>query len=872
MKKLITFLFLGYVIVSGTLSQPFPYQNADLSAEDRADDIISRMTLDEKISQMIDVASPITHLNIPAYNWWNEGLHGVARAGYATVFPQAIGLAAMWNDSLQYKIAKAISDEFRAKYNDAIMKGNHERYYGLTVWSPNINIFRDPRWGRGQETYGEDPFLTSRLGVAFVKGLQGEDPKYFKTIATPKHFVVHSGPEKSRHTFNANVSNRDFYETYTLAFEACIKEGKAYSLMGAYNRFRGKSCSANDSLLNIILRDEWGFQGYVVSDCDAIGDIFSTHKIVPTAEEASALGIKNGCDLDCGNTYKSLKTAVERGLITEKEIDKSLKRLMIARIRLGMFDPESMVAYAQIPFSKNDCDENRKLALTAAQQSLVLLKNNGALPLNRRILNKIAIVGPNSDDAAVMYGNYNGMPSKAVTPLQGIKNALLPKTKVISYTLNSLVPELPLTSIISSSNLETDGKPGLKAEYFSNKSFEGTPISRIDTSLNFDWSASGPVSSMSNKNFSVRWTGKISAPETGEYAIAFTADDGFRVYIDGKILLESWLDQSFTTKTQKIKLNNGEKHDLKIEYYQGEGGAGAKLHWAFSGTKSLDKIIDEIAQCDVIIYVGGLSPSLEGEEMNVSYAGFDGGDRTSIDLPKIQLDMLKKLKKTGKPVIFVVMTGSALALNWENDNLDAILLSWYPGEEGGTAIASVLFGDYNPGGRLPVTFYKSLEQLPAFDNYNMVGRTYRYFKGEPLYPFGYGLCYTKFTYSNLIVPSTSPTTQTIKVKVTVLNSGTKEGDEVVQLYVRHPTATVPVPIHSLKGFKRIHLKAGERRTIDFDLSLRDIAVLDNNSKWVITPGDIDILVGGIQPAEKLINEGKILMGTVTKTGENNILN
>ncbi len=868
-RNLIVIIFL-FALKNLTVGQNLLYKNEDLSFEERVEILINQMTIEEKISQLMDVSPAIPRLDIPAYNWWNEGLHGVARAGLATVFPQAIGLAATFNDSLIFKVATAISDEFRAKYNEAIKQNNRSRYFGLTVWSPNINIFRDPRWGRGQETYGEDPYLTSIMGIAFVKGLQGDHPKYLKTIATPKHYVVHSGPEKLRHEFDVNVSNYDFFDTYTPAFEATVKVANAYSIMSAYNRFRGKSCSASDSLLNILLRNQWGFKGYVVSDCDAVGDIYQTHKIVSTPEEAAALALKNGCDLNCGNTYQFLKQAYDKGLITEKDIDIALKRLLLARFKLGMFDQAEKNPYNSIPFSVVDNPNHRKLALEAARQSLVLLKNDKkTLPINKKLIKSIAVVGPNANMAEVMFGNYNGTPSYAITPLMGISKNVFQKTSVFYHPLNGLVTAEPAFEPIPAKYFEFDGKTGIKTEIYDNLNLEGQPILvQIDTTINFEWYAQSPFKNIPANNISIRWTGKLKVPTSGKYTLAFTGDDGYRVWIDNKLVADYWRTQAAYTSSFEINLEKDKSYAFKIEYFQSRGNAVAKFRWNAYTQKDIDEAIEKASKCDVIVYVGGLSPEIEGEEMNVTLPGFDRGDRTNIELPDIQTQMLKRLKKSGKPVIFVVMAGSAIAMNWESKNLDAILYAWYPGQEGGNAIADVLFGNYNPSGRLPVTFYASTSQLPPFTDYSMKNRTYRYFKGEALYPFGFGLSYTQFTYSELKIPETSDTREKIKVKVRVTNSGGREGEEVVQLYVKHPTATVPVPIHALKGFKKVRLKAGDYTYVEFTLDSKDIAILDEKNRWVVVPGDIDIFVGGQQPTNTLIKEKKVLMGTTTKTGNN----
>jgi beta-glucosidase len=862
--KINLILLLG-VVAFTSCNNTEKWKDASLPIEKRVDNLVAQMTLDEKISQLMDEAAPIERLGIPEYNWWNEGLHGVARAGIATVFPQAIGVAATFNDSLLLVEATVISDEFRAKYNDFVAKDERGRYKGLTVWSPNINIFRDPRWGRGQETYGEDPYLTSRLGVAFVKGLQGNDPNYLKTVATPKHYAVHSGPEKLRHVFDVDVSERDLQETYLPAFEATITEAKAYSIMGAYNRFRGESASGSKLLLGEILRKQWGFNGYVVSDCDAVGDIYQTHKIVPTGAEAAAIGILTGCDLDCGRTYGHLKEAVERGLLTEADIDVSVKRLFTARMKMGMFDPAGKNPYDNIDISKNDCAEHRALSVDVARETMVLLKNkNNTLPLSKNI-KSIAILGPNSNDPVVMYANYNGFPSKSVSPLEGIKNKLGDNVKIYHNEITSLVSDDPVPTPVSRENLMTEGVNGIKGEYFNNINFEGEPVlTRVDRKIDMTWDGSGIHEKVNTNNISIRWTGELIPALSGKYNISFTGDDGYRVWIDGNLILESWKKQSPFTLTKTIELKAKQKYNLKIEYYQELGGAVAQFKWARLLEYKDESYLAEAAKCDAIVYFGGLSAMLEGEEMPVPYDGFDGGDRTKIELPAVQTATLKKLAKLGKPVVLVNLSGSAIALNWEDENLDAILQAWYPGQEGGTAIADVLFGDYNPGGRLPVTFYKSVADLPEFTDYDMEGRTYRYFKGEPLYPFGYGLSYTTFAYSNLSVAPKVATSDKVKVTVDVENTGARDGNEVVQLYVKIDDAAVPVPIHALQGFKRVALKAGEKRTVSFELNPKQFSVIDDENKRVVQPGNVSIFVGGGQPntkgaqtvSQQIVLEGK----------------
>ena len=802
------------------------------------------MTLEEKVSQMMNAAPAIERLGIPAYDWWNEALHGVARAGYATVFPQAIGLAATWDTKLMHDVADVISTEARAKHHEFIRNNQHARYQGLTFWSPNINIFRDPRWGRGQETYGEDPYLTARLGVEFVRGLQGNDPRYFKVIATPKHYAVHSGPEPERHAFDAVASERDLRETYLPAFRATILEGKADSVMCAYNRTNGEPCCANKKLMTDILRGEWKFNGYVVSDCGAIYDIWKFHKFVPTEMEASVLGVRAGTDLTCGTEYPTLVQAVKQGLISESEIDTAVKRLMTARFRLGMFDPPEMVPYARIPFSQNDTPEHRQLARKTARESIVLLKNaNHTLPL-KKDLKSIAVIGPNADVPEVLWGNYNGYPSVITTPLAGIKNAVSANTKVVYAPGSTLAGESLIP--VPTSALTTNGaEPGMKAEYFNNRELRGPAATvRTDARIDFNWGRYKPAPELSENNFSVRWTGKLKAPESGNYTLGFTADDGARLYVDGKLLIDAWAGNPKRTVTTEITLEAGRSYDLRMEYFQTNREAVAKLVWSYP--KLADRMIEEAVQAtrqsDASVLVLGISAGLEGEEMPVAVEGFRGGDRTDIALPKPQEALLKAVVAVGRPVVVVLLSGSALAVNWANENASAILTAWYPGGEGGAAIADVLFGDYNPAGRLPVTFYKSVDQLPPFTDYSMQGRTYRYFKGEPLYPFGYGLSYTKFVYSNL----RSKMGDTVKVSVDVTNAGDREGDEVVQLYLTDVAASAPVPIRTLVGFERISLRPREKRTMTFTITPRQMSLIDDRGKRVIEPGEFMLTAGRLR--------------------------
>ena len=835
-----------------------PYKNPSLPVQTRVDDLVSRMTLEEKIGQMMNATPAIERLDVPAHDYWNEALHGVARSGIATVFPQAIGLAATWDTKLMYDVADVISTEARAKHHEYARNKQFGRYQGLTFWSPNINIFRDPRWGRGQETYGEDPYLTGQMGVQFVRGLQGNDPRYFKVIATPKHYAVHSGPEPERHAFDAIAHERDLRETYLPAFRATILDGKAFSVMCAYNRTNGEPCCANKRLMKDILRDEWGFDGYVVSDCGAIYDIWKFHKFVPTEMEASVLGVKAGTDLTCGDEYKTLIQAVKQGLITEAEIDTAVKRLLTARFRLGQFDPPEMVPYARIPFSQNDTAEHRQLARQTARKSIVLLKNaNSTLPL-KKDLKSIAVIGPNADSPEVLWGNYNGNASVLTTPLAGIKNAVSKNTRV-TYALGSTLAGEPVVPVPASALTVNGTDPGVKAEYFNNQELRGPAATvRTDARIDFDWGRYNPTPALTGNHFSVRWTGKLTPPESGNYTLGFTADDGARLYIDGKLLVDAWSSNPNKTATKEIALEGGRSYDLRMEYFQYQRENIAKLVWSYPrmGERLMEEAVKATRESDVSVVVLGISARLEGEEMNVPLEGFRGGDRTEISLPKAQETLLKALVATGKPVVVVVLSGSALAVNWANDNVPAMLAAWYPGGEGGTAIADVLFGDYNPAGRLPVTFYKSVDQLPPFTDYSMQGRTYRYFKGEPLYPFGYGLSYTKFSYSDLrFEPKTVKAGEPVKVSIDVTNAGDREGDEVVQLYLTDTAASAAVPIRTLVGFDRLSLRPREKRTVTFTITPRQMSLIDDSGKRVIEPGEFAISAGGGQPGLASVLKG-----------------
>ncbi len=856
MRSLVSYFFIISLqfIVLTSYSQPkkarLAYQDYNLSTEERISSLLSSMTLDEKIDQMVYTAPAIKRLGIPAYNWWNEALHGVARSGYATVFPQSITIAGTWDTDLMYRVATVISDEARAKYHEYLRRDKHGIYQGLTFWSPNINIFRDPRWGRGHETYGEDPYLTGQMGLQFVKGMQGDDPKYLKVVATAKHYAVHSGPEPLRHNFDANVSERDLKETYLPAFRTLVVDGKVESVMGAYNRFRGYPACANP-ILEGILRKDWGFRGYIVSDCWAISDFFrpGAHGVAKDAAEASAMAVKQGTDLECGSAYPALREAVKRGLITEKEIDVALGRLFNARFRLGMFDPDEMVPYARIPFNANSGDFHSTLARDAARKSIVLLKNNNnILPLSKN-MKSVAVIGPNADNWEALIGNYNGIPKKPVTVLQGIKNKLEPAVAVsyaegcdLAEGIHNLVP------VPSCYFMTETGKQGLKGEYFANSKLEGKPLyTRTDDQINFYWESGSPSYDLPDDNFSIRWTGYLVPPVTGTYYLGCWGMPELEVWFEGEKILTHRTEHHAFHHEKAVKMEAGMKYKIVYEYRNWYGDGDARLLWAMPDPDMKQKAVRMASSADAVILVLGLSQRLEGEEMPIKVDGFEGGDRTHLNLPATQEELMKAIKATGKPVILVLMNGSALSVNWAAGNIDAILSAGYPGQEGGNAVADVLFGDYNPGGRLPVTYYKSVDQLPSFDNYDMTGRTYRYFTGEPLFPFGYGLSYTTFAYDSLSVPENVNCGDPILIKVKVKNTGKKEGDEVVQLYLTDEKGSTPRPIRQLEGFKRITLKPGESKTVEFKLEPRQLSMINSKDKRVIEPGWFTVSVGGKQP-------------------------
>jgi beta-glucosidase len=830
-----------------------PYLNPALPVTERVDDLVGRMTLEEKASQLVNQARAIPRLQVPAYDWWSEALHGVANAGTATVFPEPIGLAATFDVPLIHEMAVVISTEARAKHNQAMRAGHSDIMEGLDFWSPNINIFRDPRWGRGQETYGEDPFLTGRMGVAFVTGMQGDDPKYFRVVSTPKHFAVHSGPETTRHVVNVTVSKHDMEDTYLPAFRAAITEGKAESIMCAYNSINGQPACANTFLLKGQLRGAWKFNSYIVSDCDAIVDIFSGHHFARSPAEAAADAMKTGMDNECADFFTKATTdsdyapyldAVKQGLLTEKEIDGSLKRLFMARFRLGMFDPPEMVKYAQTPDSEIDSETHRALALKAARESIVLLKNDGLLPLSADVP-KIAVFGPLAESVRVLHGNYSGTASHPVTALDGIRKQFASAHVTFLPGMNFLRQQ----TVIPNSALSTEnGEAGLQAEYFSSDDFSGTPqLARVDKVVDLQLfhpepSAIVPPSGM--KDFSVRWTGFLTPTESGNYQIGLTGSRN-RLWIDGQLVVDDFELHDPIPSTKTLQLEKGHRYAVKVEYVR--GGFGTKLVWLNLISDPVGEAVAAAQQADVCIAVVGITSQLEGEEMKVDVPGFKGGDRTSLDLPKQEEDLLEALKGTGKPLVVVLMNGSALAVNWASEHANAILDAWYSGEEGGTAIAQTLAGVNNPAGRLPVTFYKGVDQLPAFEDYAMANRTYRYFKGQPLYPFGYGLSYSKFEYSNLKLSRMElKAGDPLLVEADVQNAGQRAADEVVELYLSFPKSSA-APLRALRGFTRVSLAGGETRHVQFTLGARDLSEVNENGDRIVANGDYRISLGGGQP-------------------------
>lgn len=835
-------------------AQKEDYRNPMKTPIERADDLLSRLTLKEKIGLMKDTSYPVGRLGIAPYNWWNEALHGVGRAGLATVFPQAIGMAASFDDSAVLDVFSAVSDEARAKFHDFRRRRQFGRYQGLTFWTPNVNIFRDPRWGRGQETYGEDPYLTGRMGVAVVCGLQGpREAKYNKLHACAKHFAVHSGPEWNRHTFNVEkISNRDLWETYLPAFKDLVQEAKVKEVMCAYNRFEGEPCCSSKRLQVQILRNDWGYEDVIVSDCGAISDFFhvdrhGTHK---GPADASADAVISGTDVECGNNYTSLEEAVKEGLITEEQIDISVRRLLKARFELGEMDPDSIVSWAKIPLSVVNCKKHQELALDMARKTMTLLQNNGILPLSKSGLN-IAVMGPNANDSVMQWGNYNGVPGHTITILEGIysKIGYVPYEKGCDLVTNN--------SFESLFNLITtvDGQPGFSARYWNNKEMKGEVVTTQIVSTPFKFDIGGATVFASGVNltdFSAQYKGIFRPDRSGTVILSISGDDGYRIRVNGEEVINYWGTHAGAKKEYALIAEVGKEYDIEIDYMQDRGGAYLQFDIGNYHEITPDVAVEKVKDADVVIFVGGISPKLEGEEMKVDLPGFRGGDRTDIELPIVQRKLLKALKDAGKKVIFVNCSGSAIALGPETKVCDAILQAWYPGQAGGLAVADVLFGDYNPAGRLPVTFYTGVEQLPDFEDYSMRGRTYRYMTEKPLFSFGHGLSYTTFRYGVAKVnKNVIESNETSILDIPLFNAGNRKGEEVIQVYIRF-LEDKEAPLKTLRAFRRVSLEAGERQDIRFFLSPASFEFFDSDTNTMrVRPGTYELLYGGTSSDEDL---------------------
>jgi beta-glucosidase len=844
------------------VAQSCAFLDPTLAPEQRAHDLVARMTLTEKVSQTVNHAVAIPRLGVEEYDWWSEGLHGVARNGVATNFPQSIGLAASFDLPLMRQVADVIGIEGRAKYEEAQRRGEHLRFSSLTFWSPNVNVFRDPRWGRGQETFGEDPFLSARMGVEFVKGLQGDDPRTYRLIATPKHYAVHSGPESTRHHFNAAISDHDLEDTYLPAFRATIVDGKAASIMCAYNAIDGKPACASEMLLKDHLRTAWGFTGFVVSDCDAVADVYRGHHYAADDVGASVASLRSGTDLDCGSAYKALSKAVTTGVLTEAELNMVLERLFTARIRLGMFDPPGSSPYTALSMRDVDTAASDELALKAAREAMVLLKNDGLLPLavGKR---KIAVVGPTADLLESVEGNYNGEPSHPITPLAGMQAQF--GADAILYAPGSIVADGTPAPIPAEYLRTAEHTPGLKAEFFRDATFTGEPLAtRTDARINFDWNRVAPIAGVGDRNFAVRWTGEFVPPVAGDYKLSFhcmkpTAvfDPGpgavetkqpqarCRLYVDGQLAtMNSHTNPEFT-----LHAKDGKPHAIRIEYDHSSEDRFCDFEWQPQAQPMLDRAVDVARKADVVVAFVGLSPNVEGEEMPVHSAEFDGGDRVEIALPRAQEHLLEALAATGKPMVVVYTSGSAVSSAAAERSARAILMAWYPGQQGGRAIAETLTGVNNPAGRLPVTIYKSVQDLPAFDDYSMANRTYRYFTGEPLYGFGFGLSYSSFRYDMATLSKSSINAgESVDVHVKVQNTSALAGDEVAELYVRAPEQP-GAPRFSLQGFERVHLAAGEAKVVTFQVDARQLSTVDATGHRAVRAGTYTFYAGGSQPRQ-----------------------
>jgi len=851
-------LIVTILIVSANLwGQQLPYKDPHLNFEQRATDLISRLTLSEKAILMCDVSDAIPRLGIKKFNWWSEALHGLANNSNVTVFPEPVGMAASFNDDLVYGIFNAVSDETRAKYNEATQKGQeNKRFLSLSVWTPNVNIFRDPRWGRGQETYGEDPYLTSRMGVSVVKGLQGpSDSKYKKLLACAKHFAVHSGPEWSRHILNVNnLDPRELYETYLPAFKSLVQDADVRQVMCAYQRLDDEPCCGSTQLLQRILRDEWGYKYMVVSDCGAIADFYTTHKVSSDAVHAASKGVLAGTDVECQWTdhiYKKLPEAVSKGLITEEEINKHLLRVLIGRFELGEMDDDSLVAWSKIPISVVNNDEHRKLALEMALESMTLLQNkDNILPL-KKSNNKIAVIGPNANDKPMLWGNYNGTPVQTITILEGITSKLS-ADKVIYDKGCDLVEDKVTESYFSQCMI--DGKKGFKATYWNNKDLAGDVVATQHIVDPIKLTTAGQhefATGVRLEGFSGKYETEFTPAKSEEIVFKCGATGYFELFVNGESLAK-YINWRTLLSRIPFKVESGKKYKIEIRYAQmNDWQANIEFNFGKEIEVNYTDLLEKLKGTDMVVFVGGLSSQLEGEEMPVSYPGFKGGDRTDIELPLVQRNCLNALKQAGKKVIFVNCSGSAIALVPESESCDAILQAWYSGESGGQAVADVLFGDYNPSGKLPITFYKSLKQLSDFEDYSMKGRTYRYMD-DPLFPFGFGLSYTTFSIGDAKFSKTAiKSNESIKLTIPVLNRGKRNGTEIVQVYVRKIN-DVNGPLKTLKGFQRIDVAAGKASQAEINLPNSSFEFFDReNGRMAVTAGEYEVLYGNSSDAKDL---------------------
>ncbi len=840
-------LIIGLFAFFSTISfSQLPYQNKTLSPEERASDLLNRLSLEEKVALMMDVSEAIPRLGINQYGWWNEALHGVARNGTATVFPQAIGMAASFDDSLLKQVFTVVSDEARVKHRQASENGEHKRYQGLTMWTPNINIFRDPRWGRGQETYGEDPYLSSKMGVAVITGLQGNGQgKYDKLHACAKHYAVHSGPEWSRHSFNAeNISPRDLWETYLPAFKAAVQKGKVKEVMCAYNRFEGEPCCGSNRLLTQILREQWEFNGIILSDCDAISNFYKpgTHMTHPDSAHATAAAILSGTDLECGSSYKSIPSAIKQGLIKEEQINISVKRLLKARFELGEMD--DVTPWDNLPDSLVNCKDHQRLALKMAQKSIVLLQNNGTLPLNGKI--KIALLGPNANNAEMQWGNYNGVPKHTTTFLE----ALLQRASGSEVIYDEVCKYTGTTESLFN-ECRLNGKEGFSAAYWNNPDMAGKPAAETQVSSALKLAKKDTFAVGVNlKNVSAKFHTIFTPTITGSVDLIFTTSSHVSVFINSKEMKLELIPKSLQVLNMMAKA--GESYDIVFEFVRGEELGEFRFNIQRSLKINIAKTVELVKDVDVVIFASGISAGLEREEANIYAPGFQGGDRTNIELPQVQRDLIAALKRAGKKIVLVNFSGSAMGLVPESLNCDAILQAWYPGEAGGKAIADVLFGNYNPAGRLPITFYKNVEQLPAFENYDMKGRTYRYMKEEPLFHFGYGLSYTKFNYGKIRLSKQQiKTGETAMLTVPVTNGGKYNGEEVIQVYLKKSNDP-DGPNMTLRAFQRVAIKAGETVNVVFELTGENLEWWDTTTNVMHSQsGDYKLMVGGSSRNEDL---------------------